>query len=192
MGIGSGPKGSPVSAKASTLPIRPVQQQPSRVGPSRGSHAWDAARKDSRMQTFIVEATNRPGELARVAEVIAQRGINIEAFSIGHGTQGALAFMGHDEKGLKSALTAEGITYKEIPVVTIWLEDKPGAVAKTARRLADAGVNIEFLAPVEYKQDRRATVAIGVDNVNAARIALDDQLVDWMIPEPALAGSTVR
>ena len=144
------------------------------------------------MQTFIVEATNRPGELARVAEVIAQRGINIEAFSLGHGTQGALAFMGHDEKGLKSALTAEGITYKEIPLVTIWLEDKPGAVAKVARRLADAGVNIEFFAPVEYKPDRRATVAIGVDNVDAARIALDDQLVDWMIPEPALAGSAVR
>jgi len=141
-------------------------------------------------QTFIVEATNRPGELARMADVIARRGVNIEAWSLGYGNKGALAFMGHDEKGIKSALSAEGITYKEIPCLTIWLEDKPGTVAKAAKRLGDAGVNIEFFAPVEYKTDRRATIAIGVDNIDAARSALSDQLVEWMIPEPALAGST--
>jgi hypothetical protein len=144
------------------------------------------------MQSFIVEATNRPGELARVANAIAQRGINIEAFSLGYGTHGALAFLGHDEKGLKSALTAEGIAFKEVPLLTIWLDDMPGTVAKAASRLADAGVNIEFFAPVEYKADRRATVAIGVDNINAAKTALSDQLVDWMIPEAALAGSATR
>jgi hypothetical protein len=141
-------------------------------------------------QTFIVEATNRPGELARVADVMAQRGVNIEAWSLGYGSKGALAFLGHDEKGIKSALTAEGITYKEVPCLTIWLEDKPGTVAKTAKRLADAGVNIEFFAPVEHKTDRRATIAIGVDKIDAAQSALSDQLVEWMIPEPALAGST--
>ena len=144
------------------------------------------------MQSFIVEATNRPGELARVANTIAQKGINIEAFSLGYGTHGALAFMGHDEKGLKSALDAEGIAFKEVPLLTIWLEDRPGTVAKAASRLADAGVNIEFFAPVEYKADRRATVAIGVDNITAAKTALSDQLVDWMIPEAALAGSATR
>ena len=144
------------------------------------------------MQSFIVEATNRPGELARVANVIAERGINIEAFSLGYGTHGALAFLGHDEKGLKSALTAEGIAFKQVPLLTIWLDDRPGTVAKVASRLADAGVNIEFFAPVEYKADRRATVAIGVDKIDAARTALSDQLVDWMIPEPALAGSATR
>ena len=144
------------------------------------------------MLSFIVEATNRPGELARVANLIAEKGINIEAFSLGYGTHGALAFLGHDEKGLKSALTAEGITFKEVPLLTIWLDDKPGTVAKAASRLADAGVNIEFFAPVDYKADRRATVAIGVDKIDAAKTALSDQLVDWMIPEPALVGSATR
>jgi hypothetical protein len=144
------------------------------------------------MQSFIVEATNRPGELARVANVIAEKGINIEAFSLGYGTHGALAFLGHDEKGLRSALNADGIAFKEVPLLTIWLDDKPGTVAKAASRLADAGVNIEFFAPVEYKADRRATVAIGVDKIDAAKTALSDQLVDWMIPETALVGSATR
>jgi hypothetical protein len=144
------------------------------------------------MQTFICEAANRPGELARVTELIAGRGINIEAFSLGYGSNGAVALLSHDENGLRSALTADGITYKEVPVVTIWLEDKPGTVAKAARRLADAGVNIEFFAPVDFKSDRRATIAIGVDKVDAARTALSDQLTEWTIPEPAFAGSTTR
>lgn len=141
-------------------------------------------------QTFIVEATNRPGELARVADAIAQRGVNVEAWSLGYGNKGALAFLGHDEKGIRSALTAEGITNKEVACLTIGLEDTPGTVAKTAKRLTDAGVNIEFFAPVEYKTDRRATIAIGVDKIDVARSALSEQLVEWTIPEPALAGST--
>ena len=65
-------------------------------------------------------------------------------------------------------------------------------MAKTASRLADAGVNIEFFAPVEYKADGRATVAIGVDKIDAARTALSDQLVDWKISEMAMAGSATR
>jgi hypothetical protein len=143
-------------------------------------------------QTFIVEATNRPGELARVTDALAQRGINIEAWSLGYGSHGAAAFLSYDEKGLKSALTADGIGYKEVPCLTIGLEDKPGAVAKATKRLAEAGVNIEFFAPVEHKTDGRATVAIGVDKIDTAKSALADQLVDWMIPEPALAGTATR
>lgn len=141
------------------------------------------------MKAFVIEAANRPGELARVTELIAGRGINIEAFSLGYGTQGALAILSQDEKGLSMALNADGITYKEVPLLTIWLEDKVGAVAKAARRLAEASVNIEFFAPVDFQADRRATIAIGVDKIDAARTALSDQLIEWTIPEKAYAGS---
>jgi hypothetical protein len=144
------------------------------------------------MQTFIVKAANRPGELARVSELIAGRGINIEAFSIGYGADGALAFLSHDEKGLQSALDESRITYKEVPLLTISLEDKPGQVAWAARQLADAGVNIEFFGPVDFGTDRKATLAIGVDKIGAARTALSDHLVEWMIPEKVYAGSVTR
>jgi hypothetical protein len=144
------------------------------------------------MQTFIVEAPNRPGELARIAENIAARGVNILACSLGMGTSGVTALLSHDEQGLRSALTSDGITFKEVPILTIWLEDRPGTLAKAARRLSDADVNIEFLAPVDFTTGRRATVAIGVDKIDAARTALSDQLIEWKVPEPVLAGSTTR
>jgi len=141
------------------------------------------------MKAFVIEAANRPGELARVAELIAGKGINIEAFSLGYGAEGALAILSRDENDLQSALDETGITYKEVPLLTIWLEDKVGAVAMAARKLADAGVNIEFFAPVDFQADRRATVAIGVDKIDAARTALSDQLIEWVLPEKVYAGA---
>jgi hypothetical protein len=144
------------------------------------------------MQGFIVEATNRPGELGRVADTIATRGINVEAFCLSYGNKGATAFLSYDEKGIRSALDAGGYTYHEIPLVTIWLDDKPGQVAWAAKRLGDAGVNIELFAPVDHGTDRKATIAIGVDKVDDARQALSDHLVEWRIPEKALAGAMSR
>ena len=144
------------------------------------------------MQAYIVEAVNQPGELARQAEAIAAKGINIECTSLAFGNRGAIAYFSHDEKGLASALTTGGFSYREVPIVTIWLEDKPGQVAWAAKRLADAGVNIDLLTPVDFGPDRKATIAIGVDNIDAARRALTDHLVEWRIPEKTLAGSMSR
>jgi hypothetical protein len=141
------------------------------------------------MQAFIVEATNHPGELARVADTIATRGVNIEAFCVTYGNKGAAAFLSYDVKGVRTALDADGFTFREIPLVTISLEDKPGQVAWAAKRLGDAGVNIELFAPVEYGTDHKATIAIGVDKVEEAKRALSDHLVDWKIPQKAFAGA---
>jgi hypothetical protein len=51
------------------------------------------------------------------------------------------------------------------------LEDKPGTLADAARRLADAGVNIEAIFPTGMDAGK-ITVAFGVDNVEAAKTAL--------------------
>lgn len=66
------------------------------------------------MQAFIVEATNHPGELARVADTIAARGVNIEAFCLTYGNKGAAAFLSYDEKGVRTALNADGFTFREL------------------------------------------------------------------------------
>lgn len=131
------------------------------------------------MQWFIVEAANRPGEFARHAGEIAKRGINLTSVvGLGLGDRGGVAFYAKDEAGLRSALNDAGIGFRELAVVTATIQDKPGTVADAAKRLGDAGVNIELLAPMGM-DGSSVTVAFGVDKEEQARQALGE-----------LAGST--
>lgn len=136
------------------------------------------------MQAFIAEAANKPGEFARHAEAIARRGVNLSSVvCLGIGSRGAAAFMAADESGLRTALNDAGIAYREVAVVTAAIEDKPGTVAAAARRLGDAGVNIELLTPVGMR-DGKVTVAFGVDKAEEARRALGELATDWAM-QPA-------
>jgi hypothetical protein len=129
------------------------------------------------MQWFIVEAANRPGEFARHAGEIATRGINLaNVICLGIGDRGGAAFYATDEAGLRSALNDAGIGFREVSAVTARLEDKPGTVADAARRLGDAGVNIELLVPME-SDGKHVTIALGVDKVEQARTALGELAV---------------
>ena len=140
------------------------------------------------MQWFIVEAANKPGEFARHAEEIAQRGINLaNVVCLGIGDRGGAAFHAKDEAGLRSALSDAGIGYREVSVVTARLDDKPGTVAEAARLLGDAGVNIELLAPMGM-DGSKVTVAIGVDKAEQARVALGDLEASLASPVTSRAG----
>jgi hypothetical protein len=133
------------------------------------------------MKAFIVEGPNTPGEFARHAAAIAARGINLYAVSLAAGGRGADAFLARDEAGVRSALTDAGIGYREVSVVTVALEDRPGTAAECAKRLADAGVNIELFAPVDFS-DGKATILVGVDKVDEAQRVLSDKLTEWTVP----------
>jgi len=85
--------------------------------------------------------TAGPGALAALAETISAQGINIRAIG------GGLALMVNDdqEDGLEQLLRSAGYTAVEVESVEVELEDRPGALAEVARRIADAGVNLESI-----------------------------------------------
>ena len=124
------------------------------------------------MNAFIVEAQNQPGELARVAGALGDRGVNITTgAAIGLGGGGGFGFMTNDESGARSALQAAGIQFREVEVIPTSLADEPGALASIARKLGDAGVNIEFIIPTGMSGGK-VNVAVGTDNSEAARSAI--------------------
>ena len=126
------------------------------------------------MQWFIVEAANKPGEFARHAGAIADRGVNLSnVVCLGIGDRGGAAFYATDEAGVRSALNDAGIAFREVSALNVQLEDKPGTVADAARRLGEAGVNIELIAPTGM-DGKNVTVAFGVDKLDVARAALGD------------------
>ena len=101
------------------------------------------------MQVFLVDLKNKPGELARVAEAIAAKGIDITGISGATcGDSGRAAVMTSDDATTKAALTGAGFKYTELEATDTALRQEPGTLAKAARRLADAGINVEAIMPI--------------------------------------------
>ncbi len=129
------------------------------------------------MNAFLVELKNRPGELAKIAEAIGQKGINITGFTGATcGDSGSVALITNDEAGARRALSDAGYMAREIELVPTALADRPGTLAEAARRLANAGVNIEA-AILTGTSDRGVHVAFATDDPAKARTALGDQVL---------------
>ena len=121
------------------------------------------------MNAFIVELTNKPGELARVTEAIAQKGINIEGFAgATAGGAGTVILVTNDEAGTRRALSDAGSKAREVELVMAALDHVPGSLAAAAKKLADAGINIEAAMPTGMAGDK-ITVSFATDNPAKAR-----------------------
>jgi hypothetical protein len=121
------------------------------------------------MNIFILDLKHQPGELAKATEAIAQKGIDITAFSgVTCGGSGTVALLTNDDAGARSALSSAGYRPREVEVVTTTIENTPGSLAMTARKLADAGLNIEVALPTGMS-GRNVTLAFATDNPAKAR-----------------------
>ncbi len=126
------------------------------------------------MNAFLFDLPNRPGEMARVAEALAARGINILIYYLGL----VLGVVVSDEEATRSTFQDLGVGFREVSVVAVRMEDRPGQAANISRRLADAGVNIEIWLPVDTSP-QSFIVALGVDDIEAAREAVREQITEW-------------
>ena len=126
------------------------------------------------MNAFIVEAKDKPGVLAEVSKAIADKGINIVTGSVlGLGDKGAFGFITNDEAATRKALEGARCTFREVEVISISVADEPGALAKIAKKLGDAGVNISLLLPTGMSGNKM-NLAVGVDKIDAARRAIGE------------------
>jgi hypothetical protein len=128
------------------------------------------------MSVFTMDLANRPGELARLCEAMAGRGINMVLSAMAGADGGRVAFIADDEAAAQAALEDEGLPYAIRPALTIRMENQPGSGAATFRKLADAGVNADLLLPVRVSDDLFFAV-ICVDDLDKARHALGAQVV---------------
>lgn len=129
------------------------------------------------MMAFILEAQNRPGEVARVSEALAEKGINVTGIgSVAWGEHGAVGIMTADEPATRDALDTAGLSYREVETVEFHLANRPGTLAEATRNLANAGVNIEFLCTTAAS-GAEVTLTAGVDNAPAARQALGSAIL---------------
>ena len=126
------------------------------------------------MNAFIVDLKNKPAELAKVAEAIAEKGIDITGFSGStFGDSGTLTLTTDNEAATRRVLTDGSWKFRTIDVVETSLPNKPGALAEAARRLAKAGVNIEAAFPAGMSGSS-AHLVFATDNPAKAKQALGE------------------
>ena len=125
------------------------------------------------MKQFSIEIKNRVGELARVTEVLAESAINIVAIaSESAGPRPMIHIVTGDDASARKALEKSGRDFKEQDILVIKVLDRPGELAKVARRLAREAVNVESIY-IFGKVRGYTEFALAVDNLSKAKKVLE-------------------
>jgi len=119
------------------------------------------------MQDVAIELDDRPGSLASMGEALGRAGVSVE----GGGAwvvdgRGVAHFLFHDGDAARRALEAAGIKVIAVRDVVVQRlrQAVPGQLGKIARRMSDAGVNIEVLY-----SDHDNQLVLVVDDVEKGR-----------------------
>ena len=125
------------------------------------------------MKEFSVTLANKPGQLAILAGQLADAGVHIESLAaIGANGETLVRFMPDDADAARRVLDAAGVAFEERPILDTFLPDEPGALAAVAKRLADAGVNIDSIYLL-HSNAEGLHFAVTVDDPELARAELD-------------------
>lgn len=121
------------------------------------------------LKEFRVVLPNKPGELARLTTLLGKQGINIHsiaglAFSAPRAT---VCFVVKDDRKAAAVLKENKFKFTINPVFNIRIADKPGALARVAKKLAKNQINVEGIYLVS-RTPKRVELAISVDKPKAA------------------------
>jgi hypothetical protein len=93
---------------------------------------------------ITVTAESRPGVLAKVSDALAKAGVNILAVCAGDtAARGKIRRVVSDPPRARAALAAAKIRCGEEPALLLSMENRPGALAAVASKLAAAKINIK-------------------------------------------------
>ena len=119
------------------------------------------------MRDLAIRLANRPGALAEMGEALGRAGVSVEG---GGGFlfngDAIMHFLFEDGAAARSALEEVGIEVLEDREVLVQRlkQDQPGQLGAIARRMADAGVNIEVIY-----SDHQNQLILVVDDLEKGR-----------------------
>jgi hypothetical protein len=122
------------------------------------------------MKDLTVILEDRPGSLGDLGEATGAAGINVEGVcGTTEGGQGVIHVLVDDAEAARAALSDAGFEIRgERDVLVVDVEDRPGTMGEVARRIGDAGVNIELA----YTTFGDVRLVLGVDDADKARASL--------------------
>jgi hypothetical protein len=96
---------------------------------------------------LVIEVPNEPGALAKVAAAISDAGVNMAAATCTTpGEKAQLHILVPHAEAAKHELAISGLTVtREREVAVVEVEDVPGVLADLARKVAEAGINLDLI-----------------------------------------------
>ena len=116
---------------------------------------------------------SKPGVLAKISQVLAGAGVNITALCAAEAAgRGKIRMVVSDAGRAKEALKAAKLRCGEEQALLLTLEDRPGALARVADKLAAAKINIKCAYATAGGVGGSTTVVLSVSNVDKAASVL--------------------
>ncbi len=130
------------------------------------------------MQGITIVADDRVGLLADISYILGTTRINIETISISAiGGKAVITLLVKNPEKAEAVLKENGFAVTSGNVLFFKVEDRPGALAEVAKRLADNKINGENLTLVT-KDGKIGIMSIAVDRVRKAKDVLKDCLIE--------------
>ncbi|MFZ1061164.1 MAG: ACT domain-containing protein [Candidatus Rokuibacteriota bacterium] len=116
---------------------------------------------------------SKPGVLAKISQALAGAGVNITAICAAETAgRGKIRMVVSDPARAKEALAVAKLRCGEEPALMVTLEDRPGALARVAEKLAAAKINIKCAYATTGGMGGSTTVVLSVSNVDKAASVL--------------------
>ena len=124
------------------------------------------------MKDITVILKNKPGVLADMGEILGKNGINMEGLcGIPIKDEAVIHILVEEDTTARYILESEGFqvrAVREVLVIDIGnIVGRPGTGGKLARKIGNAGVNIDL---IYFAENNR--IIIGVDDLEKARNAI--------------------
>jgi len=126
-----------------------------------------------RRKQLSVYLENRAGALAEICRLIAAESINLLAIcAIDTIEEAVLRIVPEDAGAARATLERAGFRVIETEVLAIDLPNVPGATGRVASRLADAGINIDYVYASAHPEGKQSLLVLRTHDVDAAVRAL--------------------
>lgn len=127
------------------------------------------------IKQLSVFVANKPGRLAEITSIIAEKGINVRALSVSDTTDfGILRLIVDKPDKAEAALKDAGLTVSLTNVIAVAIPDVAGSFASVAKVLGDAKVTVDYIYAFVPRAEGLAYVILHVGDNAAAIKALTE------------------
>ncbi|MEG0899251.1 MAG: ACT domain-containing protein [Oscillospiraceae bacterium] len=121
---------------------------------------------------------NKPGRLAKITSILAEREVDIRALSIADTTDyGILRLIVSDPDKAEKVLKDEKLTVSITQVLGICIPDVPGGFSMAIKALTDSGISVEYAYAFITPDAGKAYVIIRVEDNEAATKVLTESKI---------------